>query len=135
MNPPVFSSGWESRHFYGTDKTERDVFALTLRIPNRNDLSLGYLFLTYLIVIGAGSVMGYLGGKTDMLGLRLVEIWAAAFFIHGHYFGLRDAGLVGSWLARHALLFIAGLVSWTGMTYYIRAAVYEEGRDYVSLLR
>ena len=36
--------------------------------------AIGYLVLTYVIVILAGSFMGYLGGKYDLVGLRLVEI-------------------------------------------------------------
>ena len=65
FSPP----SWETRHFCGTDKTERDVFARLLygfRIAMT--FSLGYLFLTYLIATAAGSLMGYFGGKTDMLG-------------------------------------------------------------------
>ena len=79
FSPP----SWETRHFCGTDKTERDVFARLLygfRIAMT--FSLGYLFLTYLIAIAAGSLMGYFGGKTDMLGLRLVEIWANVPFLY-----------------------------------------------------
>ena len=55
FSPP----NWKTGHFCGTDKTERDVFARLLygfRIAMT--FSLGYLFLTYLIAIGAGSVMG-----------------------------------------------------------------------------
>ena len=79
FSPP----SWKTGHFCGTDKTERDVFARLLygfRIAMT--FSLGYLFLTYLIAIGAGSVMGYFGGKTDMIGLRLVEIWANVPFLY-----------------------------------------------------
>ena len=44
--------------------------------------AIGYLALTYLIAIAAGSLMGYLGGKSDMLGLRFVEIWANVPFLY-----------------------------------------------------
>jgi microcin C transport system permease protein len=85
--------------------------------------SLGYLFLTYLIAIGAGSVMGYFGGKTDMVGLRLVEIWANVPFL---YMVIILVSVMPGWWGVgwqvSSLLFIMVLFSWTGMTYYIRAA-------------
>jgi ABC-type microcin C transport system permease subunit YejE len=43
---------------------------------------MGYLVLTYLIAVAVGSFMGYLGGKSDMLGLRFVEIWANVPFLY-----------------------------------------------------
>ena len=131
FSPPSFSSG----HFCGTDKTERDVFARLLygfRIAMT--FSLGYLLLTYLIAICAGSIMGYFGGRTDMLGLRLVEIWANVPFL---YMVIILVSVMPSWWGTgwqvSSLLLIMVLFSWTGMTYYIRAAVYKEkARDYVS---
>jgi len=131
FSPP----SWTAGHFCGTDKTERDVFARLLygfRIAMT--FSLGYLFLTYLIAIGAGSVMGYFGGKTDMVGLRLVEIWANVPFL---YMVIILVSVMPGWWGVgwqvSSLLFIMVLFSWTGMTYYIRAAVYKEkARDYVS---
>ena len=131
FSPP----SWETGHFCGTDKTERDVFARLLygfRIAMT--FSLGYLFLTYLIAMAAGSLMGFFGGKTDMLGLRLVEIWANVPFL---YMVIILVSVMPGWWGVgwqvSSLLFIMVLFSWTGMTYYIRAAVYKEkARDYVS---
>ena len=79
FSPPSF----ERRHYCGTDKTERDVLARLLygfRIAMT--FAMGYLVLTYLIAIAVGSFMGYLGGKSDMLGLRFVEIWANVPFLY-----------------------------------------------------
>jgi microcin C transport system permease protein len=131
FSAPSFTNG----HFCGTDKTERDVFARLLygfRIAMT--FSLGYLFLTYLIAICAGSIMGYFGGRTDILGLRLVEIWANVPFL---YMVIILVSVMPSWWGVgwrvSSLLFIMVLFSWTGMTYYIRAAIYKEKeRDYVS---
>ena len=131
FSPPSLSSG----HLCGTDKTERDVLARLLygfRIAMT--FAIGYLSLTYLIAIAAGSLMGFLGGKTDMVGLRLVEIWANVPFL---YMVIILVSVMPGWWGVGwqvcALLLIMVLFSWTGLTYYVRAAVYKEkSRDYVS---
>ena len=69
-----------------------------------------------------------------MLGLRLVEIWANVPFL---YMVIILVSVMPSWWGTgwqvSSLLLIMVLFSWTGMTYYIRAAVYKEkARDYVS---
>ena len=133
-SPPSFADG----HYCGTDKTERDVLARLLygfRIAMI--FSFGYLILTYFIAICAGSIMAYLGGKTDILGLRLVEIWANVPFL---YMVIILVSVMPGWWGVGwqvaSLLFIMVLFSWTGMTYYVRAAVYKEkARDYVAAAR
>lgn len=122
-------------HFCGTDKTERDILARLLygfRIAMT--FAIGYLVLTYLIAITIGSLMGYLGGKIDMLGLRFVEIWANVPFL---YMVIILVSVMPGWWGVgwqvSSLLIIMVLFSWTGMTYYIRASVYrEKSRDYIS---
>ncbi len=134
FSPPSFAKG----HFCGTDKTERDVLARLLygfRIAMT--FAIGYLVLTYLIAISAGSFMGYLGGRTDMLGLRFVEIWANVPFL---YMVIILVSVMPAWWGVawqvSSLLIIMALFSWTGMTYYVRAAVYKEkAREYVAAAR
>ena len=131
FSPPSFSDG----HFCGTDKTERDVLARLLygfRIAMI--FSFGYLILTYLIALSAGCVMGFFGGKTDIVGLRLVEIWANIPFL---YMVIILVSIMPGWWGVgwqvSSLLIIMVLFSWTGMTYYIRSAVFKEkSRDYVA---
>jgi microcin C transport system permease protein len=131
FSPPSLKNG----HFCGTDKTERDILARLLygfRIAMT--FAIGYLILTYLIAIAAGSLMGYMGGKTDMLGLRFVEIWANVPFL---YMVIILVSVMPGWWGVgwqvSSLLIIMVLFSWTGMTYYIRASVYKEkSRDYIA---
>ena len=131
FSPPSLASG----HLCGTDKTERDVLARLLygfRIAMT--FAIGYLILTYLIAIAAGSVMGFFGGRTDMLGLRLVEIWANVPFL---YMVIILVSVMPGWWGVGwqvcSLLLIMVLFSWTGLTYYVRAAVYKEkSRDYIA---
>ena len=131
FSPPNF----ERSHYCGTDKTERDVLARLLygfRIAMT--FAMGYLVLTYLIAVAVGSFMGYLGGKSDMLGLRFVEIWANVPFLYMVIIlvSVMPGGWGIGWQVS-SLLIIMVLFSWTGMTYYIRASVYKEkARDYIS---
>ena len=115
FSPPNLNKG----HFCGTDKTERDVLARLLygfRIAMT--FAIGYLVLTYLIAIAAGSLMGYLGGKSDMLGLRFVEIWANVPFLYMVI--ILVSVMPGGWSYRQvSSLIIMVMFSWTGMTYYI----------------
>ncbi len=128
----------KNRHFLGTDKTERDVLArLVYGFRIAFAFALGYLLLTYLIAVVVGSVLGYFGGKTDMMGLRLVEIWSNVPFL---YMVIILVSVMPGWWGLgwqvSSLLLIMVLFSWTGMTYYVRAAVYKEkARDYVAAAR
>jgi len=131
FSPP----SWESRHLLGTDKTERDVLArLVYGFRITFAFALGYLFLTYLLAIVAGSVLGYFGGKVDMFGLRLVEVWSNVPFL---YMVIILVSVMPGWWGLtwqiSSLLLIMVLFSWTGMTYYVRSAIYKEkAKDYIA---
>jgi len=128
----------KNRHILGTDSTERDVLArLIYGFRIAFAFALGYLILTYVVAVGAGSVLGYFGGKLDMLGLRLVEIWSNVPFL---YMVIILVSVMPGWWGLgwqvSSLLLIMVLFSWTGMTYYVRSAVYKEkARDYVAAAR
>ena len=66
-----------SRHWLGTDDVARDV---TARIIYGFRLSvlfgLGLTFLSAIIGISVGATQGYFGGLIDLIGQRVVEIWA-----------------------------------------------------------
>jgi len=134
LSPPNL----EKRHFLGTDKTERDVLARLLygfRIAMT--FAIAYLILTYLIATVAGSLMGYGGGKTDMIGLRFVETWANVPFL---YMVIILVSVMPGWWGVgwqvSSLLLIMVLFSWTGMAYYVRASIYKEkAREYVAAAR
>jgi len=70
-NPP------SSRHFLGTNGESNDVLAILIygfRLSVLFGLSLTIISST--IGIAVGALQGYLGGLTDLLGQRVVEIWA-----------------------------------------------------------
>lgn len=129
--PPDFAN----RHFLGTDRTGRDIFArLVYGFRTAMLFAIAFTICVYLIGIIIGCAMGYFGGWVDLLGQRLVEIWSNVPFLYmviimnsflppGFPLSVR-IGL---------LLFIMVLFSWTGMTYFMRTGTYKEkARDYTS---
>ncbi len=63
-----------------------------------------------------GAVQGYYGGKIDLVGQRLIEIWQSLPFLYVLI-------LLGSVYGRSFLLLIVvyGIFNWIGMSYYMRA--------------
>jgi microcin C transport system permease protein len=70
-NPP------DGRHLFGTDGIGRDVLAMIIygfRLSVVFGLSM--TLLSSVIGVTVGAFQGYFGGMTDLLGQRVVEIWA-----------------------------------------------------------
>ena len=104
-------------HFLGLDHTGRDVFVLIL-YATRISMIFGLLLVLCSTVIGTviGGIQGYYGGKVDLLGQRVIEIYSAIPFLYamiflGSVFG-QSFGL---------LLFIYAIFNWIGISYYMRA--------------
>ncbi len=77
LNQPVPSPP-TSENFLGTDDQGRDVLARLLYGFRLSVLfGLGLTLVGTLLGIAAGAVMGYFGGRTDLLGQRFIEIWSA----------------------------------------------------------
>lgn len=126
------------RHYLGTDRTGRDVLArLFYGFRITMIFALVFMFMVYLIGVVIGSLMGYFGGWTDLLGQRAVEVWQNIPFL---YMVIIVAAAVSdlpynlpAWFRILILLSIMVLFSWTSMTYYMRTSVYrEKSRDYVA---
>ena len=125
----------EHRHFLGTDKAGRDIAARLFygfRIVML--FALGFTLMVFLISSALGCLMGYFGGWTDLLGLRVVEIWANIPFLYMVMIMVSVVpAKVGMMTRILLLLVIMVLFSWTSMTYYMRASTYKEkARDYVA---
>ena len=135
--PPHAPSG---RHYFGTDDRGRDVL---VRLAYGFNISMTFALLVtslgLLAGVAAGALLGYLGGKVDIIGQRAIEIWSSLPFLYTIiiissivvpvYLPGRGPLLQPSfWL----LVAILTLFDWMGITYYIRGEFYrEKARDYV----
>jgi len=133
-NPP------SRQHIFGTDDRGRDIFA---RLAYGFNVSLTFallvLAISYAIGVTVGALLGYFGGKLDILGLRAIEIWSSLPFLYTIiiissivvpiYIPGRNLVLQPSfWL----LIFILTVFDWMGITYYVRGEFYrEKAKDYV----
>jgi microcin C transport system permease protein len=127
-------------HIMGTDDRARDVFA---RLAYGFNVSLTFALIVLVLAEGigvfVGALLGYYGGKIDIFGLRLIEIWSSLPFLYTIiivasivvpiYLPGRSLILQPSfWL----LVAILVIFDWMSITYYIRGEFYrEKARDYV----
>jgi microcin C transport system permease protein len=118
-----------SRHILGTDDMGRDVFA---RMCYGFNISISFalilVLLEYLIGATIGGVMGYFGGKLDLVGQRFIEIWNNIPFIY-------TVIIIGSIIAPNfaILIFILTIFSWISISFYMRGEFYrEKAKDYVA---
>ncbi len=129
------------QHIFGTDDRGRDIFA---RLAYGFNVSLSFALLVLVISlavgVSAGALLGYFGGKLDILGQRLIEIWSSLPFLYTIiivssivvpiYLPGRNLVLQPSfWL----LILILTAFDWMGITYYVRGEFYrEKTKDYVA---
>lgn len=67
---------WPSKaHWFGTDKMGRDLFVRTM-YGARISLTIGFAAAGINMVIGVlyGGIAGYLGGRTDLIMMRIVDV-------------------------------------------------------------
>jgi microcin C transport system permease protein len=116
-------------HWLGTDDRGRDVFArLAYGFRISITFALAVTSLSFVIGIAVGSVFGFFGGKVDIVGQRLVEIWAALPFL---YTMIIVSSIIRPNVAMLAILL--ALFGWVGLTFYVRGEFYrEKAKDYVA---
>ena len=104
-------------HLMGIDSAGRDVLAQVL-YALRISMTFGIVLSLWAMLIGIifGALQGYFGGKVDICGQRLTEIWSAMPFLYIMI-------LIGAVLGRSflLLLIVYGFFNWLGMSYYMRA--------------
>lgn len=116
------------RFLFGTDGNGRDLLTRTL-IAGRVSLAIGLLATGVALVIGVvyGAAAGYLGGRIDMLMMRIVDVLYALPFI---FFVILLVVFFGR---NFILMFLAvGAIEWLDMARIVRGQTLSIKRqDYV----
>jgi microcin C transport system permease protein len=125
---PPYSPSVGISHFLGTDVVGRDIIArLVYGFRICITFSLLLLVINFAVGITLGCLMGYIGGKFDLLFQRIIEIWSAIPFL---YIIMIIASIIIPNLL--ILVLISVLFGWMGLTWYMRTMTYKEkARDYV----
>ena len=75
--PPAWTTDGSAKYLLGTDDQGRDVLARVI-YGFRLSVAFALVLTAGSLVIGvfAGGVQGYFGGKVDLIGQRVTEIWS-----------------------------------------------------------
>ncbi|MBQ1481945.1 MAG: ABC transporter permease [Erysipelotrichaceae bacterium] len=107
------------QHLFGTDKLGRDIF-VRIMYGARVSLSIGFSTAAINLVIGIlyGGISGYIGGRVDMVMMRIVDIiYAVPSLIYVVLILLVFGDSVGS------MMLAICLTSWIGMARQVRAQI------------
>lgn len=130
-SPPT-APNWSQGHLLGTDVIGRDILArLVYGFRIAMAFALMTLVASYAIGIVVGVLMGYWGGKFDLIAQRVIEIWSMVPFLY-------VIMILVSITQPTFGLFVAinVLFGWVGMTWYMRTMTYKEAsRDYILAAR
>ena len=107
---------FESGHYFGTDDLGRDLFARSAQ-GTRVSLMVGFVGTFIAVLVGTiyGAVSGYVGGRTDAIMMRIVDILSAIPYMFVLILLLVMCG------RSMFMIFVGiGLLSWLGMARIVR---------------
>lgn len=112
-----------AEHYFGTDKSGRDIFARTLH-GGKTSLLLAFSITISVITLGTivGAISGYFGGWIDNALMRFTD------FMMNFPFLLFVIVLKSIWLesGTGTLIFVISILSWTGAARLVRSKVMAE---------
>lgn len=131
-NVDTYPAAPSSVNWFGTDDRGRDVFTRILYGFRYTMIyAVGTWLGTYLIGVIMGSLMGYIGGKTDLVGMRVVEVIESTptFFVLITIISIFTPSLP-------LLIIFGSIFGWTGISHYMRAQFLSlRKREYIEAAR
>jgi oligopeptide transport system permease protein len=123
---------WENGHYFGADDLGRDLFARTAQ-GTRISLFVGIVGAVISVLVGTiyGAVAGYVGGRTDQIMMRIVDILLAIPFMYVLILLLVMFG-------QSILMLFVGiaLLSWLGMARIVRGQTLTlKGKEFIEAAR
>src|SRR5258708_2082235 len=121
-----------AEHFLGTDELGRDVFS-RLIYGTQISLVIGLVVVSIAMTIGVpiGAIAGYYGGSTDLIIMRIVDIFQSFPFI---VLAIAIVAVVGPSLLN--MMFVLGGVTWVSYARLVRGMVLSlREEDYIMAAR
>ncbi len=119
---PPNAPSLEQGHYLGTDSSGRDILA-RLVYGFRTAVGFAFIALTASYAIGVllGCLMGFVGGRFDLLFQRFIEIWSQVPFLY-------VIMILVSLTQPNFMLFVGinVLFGWMGITWYMRTLTYRK---------
>ena len=132
----------DPRFILGTDDQGRDILS-TILYGARISLLVGFASVAFSVILGVGLglVSGYVGGRTDVIIMRIADVQLSfpailiALLIDGVARGIFPRDLHDE-LAIYVLIFAIGISGWVQYARTVRgAAMVEKGKEYVQAAR
>ena len=130
LAPPFWMEGGSTKYLLGTDQLGRDMLSRII-VGTKISLEVGVMVVVFAGLIGAtaATVAGYIGGKTDIVIMRLVDMIISFQFL---VLAVVLAAILGA--SKWNIIYILAGVSWAWYARVLRAEVLSlKERDFIKL--
>ena len=137
--PPIWSEGGDVRFILGTDQQGRDMLS-TIIYGSRISLIVGFASIIFAMVLGVflGVTAGYLGGKYEIIVMRLTDVQLTipsilmALLVDGIARAIISKSMHDE-MAIYVLIFAIGISEWPQFARVTRAStLVEKNKEYVA---